>query len=59
MNKKIFDYMLEDADNFSTGDLWMINIEDKNIYFNIKNKSRWWIEAYCLTDRTNYKISRK
>ena len=59
MNKKVFDYMLEDANNFSTGDLWVINFEDKNIYFNIQKKSRWWIEAYCLEDHTNYRISRK
>ena len=59
MNKKVFEIMLSDADNFSTGDLWITNFEDQKIYFDIKSKSRWWIEAYCLTDKTNYRISRK
>ena len=58
MNKKVFEAMLSDADNFSTGDLWITNFEGKNIYFDIKSKSRWWIEAYCLTDSTNYRICR-
>ena len=58
MNKVIFDYMLEDADNFNTGDLWMINIEDKNWYFDIKNKTRWYIEAYSLEEHQLYKIKR-
>ena len=59
MNKKVFEIMLKDADNFSTGDLWIIDFEGQKIYFDIKSKSRWWIEAYCLTDYTNYRISRK
>ena len=59
MNKKVFEIMLKEADNFSTDDLWIVNFEDKRIYFDIKSKSRWWIEAYCLTDKTNYRISRK
>ena len=58
MNKKVFEVMLSDADNFSTGDLWITNFEGQKIYFDIKSKSRWWIEAYCLTDYTNYRISR-
>ena len=58
MNKKVFEIMLNDADNFSTGDLWITNFEGQNIYFDIKSKSRWWIEAYCLTDKTNYRICR-
>ena len=58
MNKKVFEIMLNDADNFSTGDLLVINFEGQRISFAIKSKSRWWIEAYCLTDKTNYRISR-
>ena len=58
MNKKVFETMLSDADNFSTGDLWITNFEGQKIYFDIKSKSRWWIEAYCLTDSTNYRICR-
>ena len=58
MNKKVFETMLSDADNFNTGDLWITNFEGQKIYFDIKSKSRWWIEAYCLTDGTNYRISR-
>ena len=59
MNKKVFEIMLKEADNFSTGDLLKVSFEDNNIYFDIKSKSRWLIEAYCLTDKTNYRISRK
>lgn len=59
MNKKVFDIMLEDADNFRTGDAWIVNFKNQRIGFIIKSKSRWWIEAYCLTDKTNYRISRK
>ena len=59
MNKKVFEIMLNDADTFSTGDLLIINFEDQRIKFDIKSKSRWWIEAYCLNDDTNYRISRK
>ena len=59
MNKKVFESILNDANNFSTGDVLRVNFEDNNIYFEIKSKSRWWIEAYCLTDKTNYRISRK
>ena len=59
MNKKIFESMLNDADNFSSGDLWITNFEGQRIRFAIKSKSRWWIEAYCLNDDTNYRISRK
>ena len=59
MNKKIFESMLNEANSFSAGDLWIIDFEGKKIYFDIKSKSRWWIEAYCLTDKTNYRISRK
>ena len=59
MNKKIFESMLNEANSFSAGDLWIIDFEGKKIYFNIKSKSRCWIEAYCLTDYTNYRISRK
>ena len=51
--------MLNEANSFSAGDLWIIDFEGKKIYFDIKSKSRWWIEAYCLTDYTNYRISRK
>ena len=58
MNKKIFEIMLSDADNFGTGDAWVVNFEGQRICFCIKSKSRWWIEAYCLTDKTNYRISR-
>ena len=59
MNKKVFESMLNEANNFSAGDLLSIYFEGQKIYFDIKSKSRWWIEAYCLTDKTNYKISRK
>ena len=59
MNKKIFESMLNEANSFSAGDLWIIDFEGQKIYFDIKSKSRWWIEAYCLTDDTNYRISRK
>ena len=58
MNKKVFEIMLSDADNFSSGDLVVINFEGQKIYFDIKSKSRWWIEAYCLNDSTNYRICR-
>ena len=58
MNKKVFETMLSDAGNFSAGDLWITNFECQKIYFDIKSKSRWWIEAYCLTDSTNYRICR-
>ena len=58
MNKKVFDIMLSDADNFSAGDLWIVNFEGQRIRFAIKSKSRWWIEAYCLNDSINYRISR-
>ena len=59
MNKKIFESMLNEANSFSAGDLWIIDFEGQKIYFDIKSKSRWLIEAYCLTDYTNYRISRK
>ena len=59
MNKKVFEIMLKEADNFSSGDVWILNFKDQKISFSIKSKSRWWIEAYCLTDKTNYRISRK
>ena len=58
MNKKVFEIMLNEANNFSTGDLLIINFEDQRIRFDIKSKSRWWIEAYCLNDDTNYRICR-
>ena len=58
MNKKVFEIMLSDADTFSKGDLWIVNFEGQRISFAINSKSRWWIEAYCLTDRTNYRICR-
>ena len=58
MNKKVFESMLNEANNFSAGDLWIINFEDQSISFAIKSKSRWWIEAYCLNDSTNYRICR-
>ena len=58
MNKKVFESMLNEANNFSTGDLLVINFEGQRISFAIKSKSRWWIEAYCLKDRTKYRISR-
>ena len=58
MNKKVFEIMLSDADNFSSGDLVVINFEGQKICFDIKSKSRWWIEAYCLNDSTNYRICR-
>ena len=59
MNKKVFESMLNEANNFSTGDALVINFKGQRISFVIKSKSRWWIEAYCLTDKTNYRISRK
>ena len=58
MNKKVFEVMLKEADNFSSGDLWIIDLEGQRIRFGIKSKSRWWIEAYCLNDSTNYIIYR-
>ena len=58
MNKKVFETMLSDAGNFSSGDLWITNFEGQSIRFAIKSKSRWWIEAYCLNDSTNYRICR-
>ena len=58
MNKKVFEIMLKDADTFSTGDLLIVNFEGQRIRFGIKSKSRWWIEAYCLNDDTNYRICR-
>ena len=58
MNKKVFEAMLSDAGNFSAGDLWITNFEGQRISFSIKSKSRWWIETYCLTDKTNYRICR-
>ena len=58
MNKKVFESMLNEANNFSAGDLLVVNFEDQRIRFAIKSKSRWWIEAYCLTDKTNYRICR-
>ena len=58
MNKKVFESMLNEANSFSAGDLWIIDLEGQRISFAIKSKSRWWIEAYCLTDKTNYRISR-
>ena len=58
MNKKVFESMLNEANNFSTGDLLVINFEGQRIRFDIKSKSRWWIEAYCLNDSTNYRICR-
>ena len=58
MNKKVFESMLNDANSFSTGDLWVTNFEGQRISFAIKSKSRWWIEAYCLNDSTNYIIYR-
>ena len=58
MNKKVFEIMLSEAGSFSAGDLWITNFEGQKIYFDIKSKSRWWIEAYCLTDSTNYRICR-
>ena len=59
MNKEVFESMLNEANNFSAGDVVLVPFEGQKIYFEIKSKSRWWIEAYCLTDRTNYRISRK
>lgn len=59
MNKKIFETMLKEADNFSKGDLLITDFEGQRIGFVIKSKSRWWIEAYCLTDKTDYRIGRK
>ena len=58
MNKEVFDIMLKEADNFSTNDVVVVNFEGQRISFDIKSKSRWWIEAYCLTDKTNYRICR-
>ena len=58
MNKKIFESVLNEANNFRAGDVLSIYFEGQRIYFDIKSKSRWWIEAYCLTDKTNYRISR-
>ena len=58
MNKKVFEIMLKEAGNFSAGDLWIIDFEGQRIKFGIKSKSRWWIEAYCLNDSTNYIIYR-
>ena len=58
MNKKVFESMLNEANNFSTGDLLVINFEGQKIYFDIKSKSRWWIVAYCLADNTTYRVSR-
>ena len=58
MNKKVFEIMLNEANSFSAGDLFIVNFEGQRIYFDIKSKSRWWIEAYCLTDGTNYRICR-
>lgn len=58
MNKKVFESMLNEANSFSAGDLWIIDFEGQKIYFDIKSKSRWWIVAYCLTDDTTYRISR-
>ena len=58
MNKKVFEIMLKDADTFSTSDLLIVNFEGQKIYFDIKSKSRWWIEAYCLNDDTNYRVCR-
>ena len=58
MNKKVFEIMLNDADTFRKNDLWIVNFEGQRISFHIKSKSRWWIEAYCLTDKTNYRICR-
>ena len=58
MNKEVFEIMLKDVSTFSTGDLWIVNFEGQRIYFDIKRKSRWWIEAYCLTDSTTYRICR-
>ena len=31
---------------------------DIEAYNQIKSKSRYWIEAYCLNDSTNYRICR-
>ena len=59
MNKKVFEIMLKDVNTFSTGAVWVVNFNNQKICFIIKSKSRWWIEAYCLTDKTNYRISRK
>ena len=59
MNKKVFEIMLKEADNFSTGDLLVVTFKKQIICFDIKSKSSLWIEAYCLTDKTNYRISRK
>ena len=58
MNKEVFEIMLKEADNFNSGDLWITNFEGQRIRFAIKSKSRWWIEAYCLNDDTNYRICR-
>ena len=58
MNKEVFEIMLKEAGNFSTGDLWILNFDGQRIYFDIKSKSRWWIVAYCLADNTTYRICR-
>ena len=58
MNKKVFESIINEANNFSTGDLLVINFEGQRIKFDIKSKSRWWLEAYCLNDSTNYRICR-
>ena len=58
MNKEVFEIMLKDANTFSAGDLFIVNFDGKNIYFDIKSKSRWWIVAYCLADNTTYRVSR-
>ena len=41
MNKKVFESMLNEANSFSAGDLWIIDFEGQKIYFDIKSKSRW------------------
>lgn len=58
MTKEVFDLMLKDADNFNTGDLWIATVNNQRFSFNIINKSRWWIEAYCISNYTNYRICR-
>ncbi len=58
MTKEVFDLMLKDADNFNTGDLWIATINNQRFSFDIKRKSRWWIEAYCITNYTNYRVCR-
>ena len=59
MNKKVFEIIVKEADNSSTNDLCILDFEGQRIRFHIKSKSRWWIEADCLNDNTNYRISRK